>query len=166
MTLLSKNVALGRQPAESKKGTVLPQTRIMVFGTFDLVHAGHQNFFAQARKLAKNPFLIVSIARDKNVARIKGRHPRKNQFERRVMVATASGVDKVVIGGARDHIPHILKEKPAIIAIGYDQVAYVKGLKALLAEQGLHVRIVKLKPYKPYLYKTSIISKKQNANKK
>ena len=45
--------------------------RIMVFGTFDGLHEGHLDFFKQARQLSKNPFLIVSIARDKNVKIIK-----------------------------------------------------------------------------------------------
>ena len=40
----------------------------MVFGTFDGLHKGHINFFQQAVKLAKNSYLIVSIARDKNVS--------------------------------------------------------------------------------------------------
>ncbi len=153
MMLLSKNVALGRKAVVSHP----EQTKIMVFGTFDMVHTGHRDFFRQARKLAKHPYLIVSIARDRNVLRIKGRRPTKNQYERRILVQSVPEVDKAVVGGYRDHIPHILKEKPQIIAIGYDQVAYVKGLKALLAEKGLKVRIVRLKPYKINLYKTSLI---------
>ncbi|QQS22605.1 adenylyltransferase/cytidyltransferase family protein [bacterium] len=170
MTLLSKDVALGRnlgaQDSAKFSSNNSDLTRIMVFGTFDIVHPGHRDFFSQARKLAKKPFLIVSIARDKNVLRIKGRRPSKNQFERRILVQSAPEVDKAVVGGYRDHIPHILKESPQIIAIGYDQVAYVKGLKTLLASKGLKVRIVKLKAYKPHLYKTSIISKRQAASEK
>ena len=37
-------------------------TRIMVFGTFDMIHAGHEDLFRQARALAKEPYLIVSVA--------------------------------------------------------------------------------------------------------
>lgn len=154
MMLLSREAALGRTAASSATG----RTKIMVFGTFDLVHTGHRHFFRQARGLAKDSYLVVSIARDKNVLRIKGRRPSKNQFERRLLVQSVPEVDKAVIGGYRDHIPHILKERPDIIAIGYDQVAYVKGLKALLAAHGLQVRIAKLKAYKPHLYKTSLLS--------
>ena len=39
----------------------------MVFGTFDILHQGHLDFFKQARKLVANPFLVVSVARDVNV---------------------------------------------------------------------------------------------------
>ena len=75
------------------------QTRIMIFGTFDMVHEGHQHLFKQARALAQNPFLIVSIARDSNVERIKGRRPRHTQSERKKLVAKNDGVNKVVLGG-------------------------------------------------------------------
>ena len=43
------------------------EKRIMVFGTFDGLHKGHLNFFKQAKNFAENSFLIVSVARDKNV---------------------------------------------------------------------------------------------------
>ncbi len=132
-------------------------TRVMIFGTFDIVHPGHRNFFKQARSLAKNPFLIVSIARDKNVRRIKGVYPSNTQWERRLVVAQEAGVDRVVLGGAKDHVPHIIFEKPDIIALGYDQVAYIEGLDKALQNAGLKTKIIRLKPYKPHLYKTSII---------
>ena len=53
--------------------------RVMVFGTFDGLHQGHLNFFKQARNLSKNSYLIVSVARDKNVKKIKGRLPYLNE---------------------------------------------------------------------------------------
>lgn len=142
-----------RSPNEAHK------TRIMVFGTFDMIHSGHRNFFLQARKLAKRPYLIVSIARDKNVLRIKGKLPQNSQFERVKMVGSVPDVDEAVIGGYRDHIPHILKARPEIIALGYDQTAYVKGLRQQLKDHGLMVRVVRLKPYMVEKYKTSLIAK-------
>ena len=131
--------------------------RVMVFGTFDMVHQGHINLFVQARKLVKNPFLIVSIARDKNVLKIKNHLPRNSQQARKSIVAENPLVDKVVIGGSGDHIPHIIKEQPEVIALGYDQVAYVRGLRTRLKEAGLKTRIVRLKPYKPRVYKTTLL---------
>lgn len=142
-----------RSPKETGK------TRIMVFGTFDMIHSGHRNFFNQARKLALRPYLIVSIARDKNVLRIKGSLPRFSQYERLKLVQSVPDVDEAVIGGYRDHLPHILKARPEIIAIGYDQVAYVKGLRQQLKERGLTVKVVRMKPYKTDRYKTSLLAK-------
>lgn len=134
------------------------KTRIMVFGTFDLLHKGHLHFFKQARKLAKKVFLIVSVARDFNVKRIKGRKPRLPEKQRLAAIKSLRLVDNAVLGGIKNHIPHILKLKPEIIALGYDQKAYVLNLKSALKKQGLSLRIVRLKSFRPKLYKSSKIN--------
>lgn len=145
-----------------------PKIRVMVFGTFDMVHQGHKYFFDQARKFAESQqplasaFLIVSIARDKNVERIKGRAPRHTQTFRRAMVAKTHGVDKAVLGGTDDHIPHIIRQRPDVIALGYDQVAYVRGLRSSLSRAGLHPKIIRIKAYKPHIYKTSRLAPIKN----
>jgi len=131
--------------------------RIMVFGTFDMVHAGHRNFFKQAKRLADHSYLIVSLARDKNVMRIKGRKPTNDQAQRIQLVKAVPEVDKVVLGGYREHMPHIIKEQPDIIALGYDQTAYVRGLRQALKAAGLKTKVVRLKPYKEHIYKTSLL---------
>ena len=133
----------------------------MVFGTFDGLHEGHSNFFKQSRKLSSSPFLIVSLARDKNVVKIKGKLPDLNEKKRLILLKNNSLVDKVVLSGIKDHIPHILKESPDIIALGYDQKAYVKNLKKDLKNKGLIVKIVRLKPYKKHIYKTHLLKKKR-----
>ncbi len=133
------------------------KTRIMVFGTFDVLHKGHLNFFKQARRLAKNPYLIVSIARSRNVLRIKGKKPFNDETKRLKIIKKCPLVDKAVLGGVKNHLPHILQTKPKIIALGYDQKAYVANLKQALDKRGLAVKIIRLKAYKPNLYKTSLI---------
>ena len=135
------------------------KTRIMVFGTFDGLHKGHSHFFKQARRLAKNPFLIVSVARDLNVQRIKGRLPLQNEKKRLINLQALQVVDKVVLGGLKSHLAHILKEKPEIIPLGYDQIAYTKNLAKDLRQRGLVLKIVRLKAHKPHKYKISLLRK-------
>jgi HAD superfamily hydrolase (TIGR01490 family) len=135
--------------------------KIMVFGTFDIIHGGHENFFAQARALGpghENSQLVVSVARDKNVKKIKGFKPRHAEKSRMDRLRNHHLVDKAVLGGADDHIPHIVKEAPDIIALGYDQKAYVKELKQKLAAAGLRPKIVRLKPFRSKEYKTATIA--------
>ena len=134
------------------------KSRIMVFGTFDGVHKGHLNFFKQARKLAPKSFLIVSVARDRNVLKIKGNSPVLNEKKRIALIKKCKLVDKVVLSGVRNHIPHIIKEYPDIIALGYDQKAYVKNLGKDLEKQGLFVKIVRIKPYREKIYKNHLLS--------
>lgn len=131
-------------------------TRIMVFGTFDIVHAGHENFFSQARMLSKGSYLIVSVARDSVASRIKGFSPRHHESERLAAVAAHSLVDRAVLGDEVGYIHHILEEKPDIIALGYDQHGeYVNSLEKDLRNAGLKTKIVRLAAHKPDVYKTS-----------
>jgi hypothetical protein len=36
-------------------------------------------------------------------------------------------IHKVVLSGVKNHLPHIVRECPDIIALGYDQNFYVKN---------------------------------------
>jgi FAD synthetase len=136
------------------------RTRIMVFGTFDGLHKGHIDFLQQAKNFIKNSFLIVSIARDKNVLRIKGKYPDKNEQERMILVKKCKLVDQVVLSGIKSHLPHIAKMNPDIIALGYDQKAYIKNLKKDLKNKGILVKIVRMKPYKEKIYKNHLLRAK------
>jgi len=133
----------------------------MLFGTFDYIHPGHLHFFKQARKLAKNSYVIISVARDVNVKKIKGNKPVIKELERVKAVKKTGLADKVVLGGKKSFLPHIVKEKPHIIALGYDQSAYTEHLKENLQKLGVPVIIKRLKPYKPHVYKSSLIKKKR-----
>lgn len=135
--------------------------KIMVFGTFDGLHKGHIHFFNQAKNIVKNSFLIVSIARDKNVLKIKGKLPILNEIDRMNLVEECNLVDKIVLSGLKNHIPHIVKENPKIIALGYDQKFYVKNLKKDLKNKGILVKIIRLKPYKKNLFKNHLLRKKR-----
>ena len=140
------------------KKTIRPKrTRIMVFGTFDGLHWGHINFFKQARDLAEHCFLIASVARDENVFKIKGRYPTWNEKERVVLVKKSRLADQVILSGLRNHLPHIAKIRPNIIALGYDQQAYVQNLKKDLKNKGILVKTIRLKPYKERIYKNHLL---------
>lgn len=135
----------------------------MVFGTFDIVHEGHEDFFRQALRLdsgqAQKPYLIVSVARDDVVARIKGSVPKHTESERLSVVKQHKLVYEAVLGDEAGYMEHIRTNKPDIIALGYDQKGeYVENLEQDLRNAGLSVKIVRLKPHRPELYKTSKLS--------
>ena len=125
-------------------------TKIMLFGTFDGL-----------RFLSKNPFLIVSIARDKNVFKIKKNFPDLNEKQRLNLLKKSKLVDRVVLGGVDKYLDHIIKEKPDIIALGYDQKAYVENLEKDLKNKGFSVKIKRLKPYKEKIYKNHLLKNKR-----
>ena len=135
-------------------------TRIMVFGTFDMIHAGHEDFFKQARELASDAFLIVSVAGDAAAARHRSVMPRNSDAARLDALQKHPLVDKAVLGDIDGYIAHIALENPDIIALGYDQGGeYVETLERDLKEAGLTARVVRLKPFQPEIYKTSKLRK-------
>ena len=69
-------------------------------------------------------------------------------------------VNQVILSGAKNHIPHIVKIRPDIIALGYDQKVYVENLKKDLKNKGVSVKIVRLKPYKENIYKNHLLKNK------
>lgn len=151
-------VRLVRCPrSEDCVGRFVPnKVRVMVFGTFDIVHKGHTALFRQARSLASDPHLIVSVARDSVVARIKGIKPRKSEKERRVAVEKNKLVDESVLGNVKGYMQHIRENIPDIIALGYDQKGeFVENLEKDLRDAGMKTRVVRLAAFKPKVYKTS-----------
>jgi len=135
----------------------------MVFGTFDMIHEGHEDFFRQARALVEDPHLIVSVARDNVVERIKKFSPRRSEAHRRSIVAGHPLVDEAVLGDTEGYILHILAAKPDIIALGYDQSGeYVDSLENDLAQAGLSTKVVRLRAFEPERYKTSKLYDERN----
>jgi glycerol-3-phosphate cytidylyltransferase len=135
-------------------------TRIMIFGTFDMIHAGHEDLFRQARALAQDPVLIVSVARDSVARQQKGTTPRHDEAARLADIAAHPLVDEAVLGDEIGYMDHIVAARPDIIGLGYDQSGeYVEHLARDLKAAGLNVKIVRLKAFMPETYKTSKLAK-------
>lgn len=130
----------------------------MVFGSFDPLHDGHRSLFAQAK--AKGNYLIVVVARDQSIKKIKGARPAQSETERLKIVAEEPMVDQATLGYLYDHFKIIKKYRPEIICLGYDQKMEIRELKEKLAEFNLTPEICRLEAYQPEIYKSSII--KQN----
>ncbi len=128
---------------------------VMVFGTFDYLHAGHENLFTQARELGDE--IIAIIARDKTVKSIKGDLPDHNEKERLNNLKVTGWANYVVLGNAKDKNKVIKDYRPDIIALGYDQFAFTFRLEKFLMDIRLDSKIIRLNPYRPDMYKSSII---------
>lgn len=129
----------------------------MVFGTFDNLHPGHLNYFKQARRFGEE--LIVIVARDRNVLKIKGKLPQQTEKLRvrkiKVALKELGYQGKVVLGSLTNQWLVLKKSQPTIICLGYDQRVNVKQLKDELAKLRLFCKIKRLKPYHPEKYKSS-----------
>ena len=124
--------------------------KVMVFGTFDILHPGHIHMLKEASEYGD--FLITVLAKDKVVEKIKRHKPLHNEKTRVSNMKQAGIANKVRLGYINDKYKVIKEEKPDIIALGYDQKVFVDKLTDVIED---HVQIVRLAPFKPEIYKSS-----------
>ncbi|EKD56754.1 MAG: hypothetical protein ACD_58C00103G0003 [uncultured bacterium] len=128
---------------------------VMIFGTFDKLHPGHINFITQAKKYGD--YLVLVLARDETIKKLKGHWPIENIEVRAHNIAVTELVDLIFYGKLSGYYQVIKKYKPDIICLGYDQTHFIDKLEEKINKYGLISKIVRLKSYRPNIYKTSII---------
>ncbi len=134
----------------------------MAFGTFDILHEGHENFLKQAKALGN--FLLVVIARDKTVKQIKGEPALNNERQRLNNLKKSGLADKVILGFHDDKYKVIRKIRPNTIALGYDQMVFTQKLNKVLIDLNLDTEIRRLDAFFPQVYKSSLIRHKMDEN--
>jgi FAD synthetase len=127
--------------------------KVMVFGTFDIVHPGHIYFFEKSKEFGDQ--LIVVVALDMNVKNEKGSFPHNNERKRVNEVKRLSIVDEAVLGNKDDKYKIIEEHKPDMICLGYDQQEDADKLVDEMLKRGINLSVVRLDPYKPEKYKSS-----------
>lgn len=137
------------------------QKKVMVFGTFDCFHAGHESLFEQAKQLGD--YLIVIVARDETVKNIKGEYPKYPEKERLNIVKQHRLVDKAVLGEIGDKHKVVLKYRPDFIALGYDQFTFTYRLEKILIDAKINAEIHRLKAFKPEIFKSSLLKKNESS---
>lgn len=130
--------------------------KVMVAGTFDIFHLGHEYFLREARKLGYE--LIVVIARDENVFRIKGRRAKNSEDKRLNKVLESKIADKIILGNKGNIFDIIEEIKPNVICLGYDQPIDEIKLKQEIDKRKLKMEIFRLPSFKPEIYKSSLMN--------
>ncbi|MBI2662254.1 adenylyltransferase/cytidyltransferase family protein [Candidatus Woesearchaeota archaeon] len=134
--------------------------KIMVFGTFNILHQGHLSLFEQAKKLGEALYVVVAC--NETVARLKNYTP-TDEKERMDRIKSVKVVDYVLLGDLKDKFKAIKEIKPEVIGLGYDQTFFVDDLENFIAENGFKVEIVRLKAFHPNKYKSRILMGKERS---
>jgi FAD synthetase len=143
-----------------KNNKLSPEKKVvMAFGTFDLLHAGHQNYLRQAKE--NGDFLIVVLARDNTIRSVKGKSPANNEKQRVKNLRQTGWADHIELGNRQDKYKIILKHRPQVIALGYDQFVFTQALPKILIDNGLNTEIIRTTPYYPQVYKSSLLREKK-----
>jgi D-beta-D-heptose 7-phosphate kinase/D-beta-D-heptose 1-phosphate adenosyltransferase len=94
--------------------------KVMVNGTFDILHRGHLQMLQYAKSLGHH--LLVAIDTDRRVKELKGpSRPINNQDDRRYMLESLRCVDTVYFFDSREELISIMEEyKPDVYVKGSD----------------------------------------------
>ena len=119
---------------------------VLASGAFDLVHYAHIRFLEEAKKVGgKNAHLIVVVARDKTIMKLKGKKPIIPEDQRRAIVESLKPVDEAILGYEDlSFIDTIKKLNPDIIAFGYDQSSIEEEVMKVIQSGKLKVQVIRI----------------------
>ncbi|MFX0144613.1 MAG: adenylyltransferase/cytidyltransferase family protein [Candidatus Hodarchaeota archaeon] len=135
--------------------------KVLVAGTFDLIHTGHIFLINEASKLGD---VYVVVATDKNRELFSGEKPIVPQEQRLEIIKNLKNVKEARLGrNDNDTLKTVQEINPDIILLGPDQKYSIEVLKKGLKEKGLNnIEVKRLEKYydKYELHSSSLIKKK------
>ena len=135
--------------------------KILVAGTFDILHPGHIFLINEAAKLGE---VHVVVATDRNRERFAGKLPIIPEEQRLEVIKNIKNVKKAILGRKdNDTLQTVVDINPDIILLGPDQKFDIDILKNGLKEKGINsIEILRLDHYydKFNLHSSSLIKQK------
>ncbi len=113
--------------------------KVLIFGSFDIIHPGHMFVIEQAKKFGQ-PF--VCLALDQTIEKVKGQSPfypleeRQRQLESLGLTAYP--------GSTTDKYDVFRRVSPDIILLGHDQDTFVAGLEEVIRNEKFQTEIIRL----------------------
>jgi cytidyltransferase-like protein len=114
-------------------------TKVLIFGTFDRLNAGHVSFLERAGRFADE--LIVLIVEDKFVSKYKGKSPVWSLKMRMSAVSRLPFKAKVYPEDIGENWKSLKTIKPDVIVLSAEQATWRHRLAALLKEYTLPTRV-------------------------
>ncbi|MDG6915564.1 MAG: adenylyltransferase/cytidyltransferase family protein [Nitrososphaerota archaeon] len=115
---------------------------VMLGGAFEIIHPGHLHAVDEAKRLGDT--LVVVVATDQSVERNKGRPPATGQASRVELVASLRQVDLAMPGNRGSIFDILLKVRPDVVALGYDQRHNPDEIVREAARRGLKIATARL----------------------
>lgn len=121
-------------------------TRVLVAGSFDILHTGHIFLFQEAAKLGD---VVVVVARDSSIVKIKGQPPIIPEAQRLEIIQAIKFVSLAVLGNeGEDFLAKPLSLNPDLILLGPSQkISEQKLIEELAKRNAAHVKVERLKEF-------------------
>ncbi|MGB5910180.1 MAG: adenylyltransferase/cytidyltransferase family protein [Promethearchaeia archaeon] len=135
--------------------------KVLVAGTFDILHPGHIFLFNEAAKIGD---VYVIVATDNNRELYSGERPVIPEQQRLEVIKNIKNVKEARLGRSdNDTLKTVEEINPDIILLGPDQKYDLNILKEGLKRKGLnHIEVKRMKSYydKYALHSSSLIKRK------
>lgn len=144
---------------DDERNTIMKKpTTVALFGVFDGIHDGHRAFIREAR--THGDHVVVIVARDTSVEKIKGKLPLHAEADRIKMLLEVPDVDLVFLGDSDEGSYKVLKEiNPEIVLVGYDQQSLFESITHAISDEILlPLKLVYGTPYQPDIFHSSLIN--------
>ena len=120
-----------------------PSKRIMIAGTFELLHPGHIALIQEAAKLGK---VTVVVARDSTVRTLRGRPSLIPEQQRLNVIKHIKGVDNAILGNeGPERFLIVQKVQPDIIFLGHNQDVGRQELEDWIQRNGFHASVRRMR---------------------
>ncbi len=133
--------------------------KVLIFGTFDLLHPGHIFFLNEAKKYGE---IYVVIARDDTVLKLKNHLPIWPEKVRANEIKKLKIAKKVFLGKKINHLSWLSLIKPNTICLGYDQIYLTDKILPYCEKHNINTKIVRIGSFMPEKYKTSKLRNLKN----
>lgn len=127
--------------------------KVLTFGSFDHIHPGHVYYLSESKKYGDS--LIVLLANDATIEKVKGIKPKFNQKKRLQQLNDLNMADEIILGQKNDIYKVLDDVKPDVICLGYDQNIFTDSLLWELHKRNLRTRIIRIDALMPEKYKSS-----------
>ena len=128
---------------------------VMLGGAFEIIHPGHVHALSEARSLGNT--LVVVVATDQSVEKNKGRPPVTDQASRVGLVSSLRQVDLALPGNKGSIYEILLRIRPDIVALGYDQRLAGEEVVREAAKRGVRITTARLGTQMPDVKTSKIL---------
>lgn len=122
---------------------------VLAAGVFDLLHYGHIRYLEEAKKAGgQDARLVVIVARDETVRRLKGHPPIIPEDQRRAVIEALKVVDEALLGHEEMDLIQVIEQvKPDIVVMGHDQQGIKAQVEKVNKVLNADIEIVQLKQF-------------------
>ncbi|MFC1802339.1 adenylyltransferase/cytidyltransferase family protein [Thermoproteota archaeon] len=124
-------------------------TTVLAAGVFDLLHYGHIRYLEEAKKTGgENSRLVVIVARDETVRRLKRSDPIIPEDQRRAVIEALKVVDEALLGFEDIDLDRVIQQvKPDIVVVGHDQQAIQAQVEKIRKARELDLKLIQISQF-------------------